>query len=436
MDIESFKTGNDRIDTWIDTHVIPYSRKNKIDQSELEHIIDFLKSKESPKKITRLGYTQALESAEKWVEKINKKSSVDESLSDIDKVFSNDNYYWVKLKTEQSFKREGKLMGHCVASYFNRNCDIYSLRDKKNNPHCTIEVNSKGIVSQIKGKQNKFVVSKYHSEVIEFLRHLKLNLNTYDLRNIRAVCTRDGIFSVNDIPDKSVFDVKSTISNIKKIPNKLIFKEGVELIDLKKNNTFDISDWEISKELYLNQSNVKINALDLDNCRVSGSFIEGDYIKSKNIHIDTSTVSLKKIIGNDAVFHNSVVNIKDILIKESLSLVNIKNKIVITNKINIDKLNLENLEIEILTEIRCQQLDLKNVKISQDSLNNIKVTQGVTMEDQYCKEIPGWKLESYLDVKSANIDSCNKELEVSCLFAALTDEDKFKDIKVENPYLI
>ena len=38
-------------------------------------------------------------------------------------------------------------MSHCVASYYGRDVEIYSLRDKKNLPHCTLEKDN-----QIKGE--------------------------------------------------------------------------------------------------------------------------------------------------------------------------------------------------------------------------------------------------------------------------------------------
>jgi len=38
-------------------------------------------------------------------------------------------------------------MSHCVSSYYGRKVAIYSLRDKNNLPHATIEENN-----QVKGK--------------------------------------------------------------------------------------------------------------------------------------------------------------------------------------------------------------------------------------------------------------------------------------------
>ena len=69
---------------------------------------------------------------------------------------------------------EGCAMGHCVGGY----CDavrygektIFSLRDKKNEPHATIEVDNRGMVRQIKGFGNEILNEKYRPMVKEWLR--------------------------------------------------------------------------------------------------------------------------------------------------------------------------------------------------------------------------------------------------------------------------
>ena len=73
-------------------------------------------------------------------------------------------FKWVMVFSQKALEREGKLMSHCVGSY----CDlvksghskIYSLRDKKNEPHCTVEVSGKSII-QMQGKGNGSVDKKY-----------------------------------------------------------------------------------------------------------------------------------------------------------------------------------------------------------------------------------------------------------------------------------
>ena len=73
----------------------------------------------------------------------------------------------VKLVSALQFEREGKLVSHCVGNgnYYNRwrtkgDADYFSLRDRNNQPHATLEVaypngnRKKGSVVQFKGKQN------------------------------------------------------------------------------------------------------------------------------------------------------------------------------------------------------------------------------------------------------------------------------------------
>jgi hypothetical protein len=78
-----------------------------------------------------------------------------------------DGFKFVKLLSESCYQREGKLMSHCVASYYGRSVEIYSLRDSSNNPHCTIEKDR-----QIKGKGNGKIDLKYIDYVVKFLEKL------------------------------------------------------------------------------------------------------------------------------------------------------------------------------------------------------------------------------------------------------------------------
>ena len=138
---------NPRIDQWVKTHLLGFLIKNPLqkDHNEITHILDFLKSDESPKRITRLGYKDAKIAAEKWVEKLTKNVNeyeLDEKDIKTVKRYHN-GYRWVELLSEQSYKREGSKMGHCVASYWSRPEKIYSLRDEKNQPHCTVEITKK-----------------------------------------------------------------------------------------------------------------------------------------------------------------------------------------------------------------------------------------------------------------------------------------------------
>lgn len=94
-------------------------------------------------------------------------------------------FTWVKLVTKLQFEREGKLMGHCVGngSYYNswrlnNESAFYSLRDKHNNPHVTMQVAftgnqhpslRKGSVNQCKGNSNRKPDAKYQPYIRKFI---------------------------------------------------------------------------------------------------------------------------------------------------------------------------------------------------------------------------------------------------------------------------
>lgn len=127
---------------FVNNHLKKHLIDNEENQTEIETILDYLYSNKV--NISKIGYSTILEKTEKWHKKLQ---SV--AIKDIEKEWEDYEIYmdfwdWfkiVKLISKSCYEREGKLMSHCVASYFWRNSKIYSLRDSKNLPHCTIEVN-------------------------------------------------------------------------------------------------------------------------------------------------------------------------------------------------------------------------------------------------------------------------------------------------------
>ena len=188
---------------------------NKLTDAQAEHIVDWLDSDDSPKKIARMSVPQALEGSKKWQEKLNKIKAVkvDEQFIELAFQPTDPQFRIVKLVGKEAFEREGNLMRHCVASYFGRsNCTIFSLRDSKNEPHCTIELGDAatnvvaGLITrpeelvsddsseryemeggnyslsggsyirQMKGKLNQDVKPEYVQPVVEFLISLGVNI--------------------------------------------------------------------------------------------------------------------------------------------------------------------------------------------------------------------------------------------------------------------
>ena len=84
--------------------------------------------------------------------------------------------------TEEDEVAEGKNMQNCIGDmcFVGPDNDIYSLRDKKNRPHVSIEIKD-GKVSQIKGKQNKTPVPVYINYIVKwFLMHPEIDLGKLD----------------------------------------------------------------------------------------------------------------------------------------------------------------------------------------------------------------------------------------------------------------
>lgn len=159
---------------WVERVVSKALKRKTYALGDLEHCLDYFHSKEVPSKnITSIGVEQAIKKAKKWVEKLNKQAIKNvETEQDIEIVETyNDGFKFVKLLSKDAYQREGKLMSHCVASYYGKNnVAIYSLRDQLNKPHCTIEFLQSGEeINQIKGKGNGPIHPKYIKMILLFL---------------------------------------------------------------------------------------------------------------------------------------------------------------------------------------------------------------------------------------------------------------------------
>jgi hypothetical protein len=149
-----------------------------------------------------------------------------------------DGYTIKKLLDQKELNREGNLMGHCTKDekqgYFNKikakKIELWSLRDPSNGPHCTIEylIKEKKVL-QIKGKQNKGVVSKYLPYVKEFLQDLSkkkkliLNFDLDGLLNI-GILEQDGQwYDILCLPENFTVKGDLDLSNtkIKELPQDL-----------------------------------------------------------------------------------------------------------------------------------------------------------------------------------------------------------------------
>lgn len=162
--------------------------------SHVNYIIDWANAKHPD--IMQYDMQQANEAAHLWHEELKSKQSYSTYKTNNVVYKFSDNWSMVKL-TEGDCKAEGELMGHCVGSYCSSvaqgTTHIYSLRDPKNLPHVTIEIdierhyssldslynNRKGVmeVVQIQGKQNEDPLPEYKKRIKEWFDNLKQTYN-------------------------------------------------------------------------------------------------------------------------------------------------------------------------------------------------------------------------------------------------------------------
>lgn len=167
-------------------------------------VIDYINAwgEENPGREPRMRWEQAATQADDWHKEMKNVSvSAEENEQDLAEIATiyefPDGFKWVDLTTEACLKREGGRMGHCVGGYGAAvqagTTKIFSLRNKKNLPHATMEATSEEPtviasaddkqrdlfgdganlpplkIEQIKGRSNKPPVTKYVPYVKEFL---------------------------------------------------------------------------------------------------------------------------------------------------------------------------------------------------------------------------------------------------------------------------
>lgn len=164
----------DEVVAWVNLAVGARIKKHKpVNQGEMEHIIDFLVSPKAPQRLLKMSIQQAKEATEKWSRSNQKKGkNIVDTNHDVKSIHDYvDGSRIVKLLTKSAYQREGTLMSHCLGGYsVNSETEIYSYRDKENQPHATFEVRRMGgEVAQIKGKGNGPIHPKYIVPILDFL---------------------------------------------------------------------------------------------------------------------------------------------------------------------------------------------------------------------------------------------------------------------------
>jgi hypothetical protein len=141
----------------------------------LEYIFSPARNPQLPLNLINSTFDQMYEQQKRWHAELKASGNISHEEGNIIKKFD-DGFYWIDLETSSS-KEEANAMGHCGTSHTADT--LISLRDRTNagiRPHVTIAVDyddsdipTYSILKQIKGKQNKKPIEKYHSYIVDLL---------------------------------------------------------------------------------------------------------------------------------------------------------------------------------------------------------------------------------------------------------------------------
>jgi len=232
---------NQKTINWIEHNLKNYLEKNNPATDEVEHIIDYL-AQSTIINLDRVTYEQAKIKSEKWVLKLQQEASkIVEKKSDVKLIHDfKDGFRIVQLVGENAYKREGKLMSNCVASYYGKNVEIYSLRDKFNNPHCTMEKNQ-----QVKGKGNGDIDPKYVGYVVKFLELIGMTVGESEMAHL-------GYVDVSDIEDKNAVFPKLFNNKWFYKKNDILDKDGNKYQNMTLWDKFNIFDLDLKLNINWN----------------------------------------------------------------------------------------------------------------------------------------------------------------------------------------
>ena len=147
---------------------------------------------------------------------------------------------------ESALKYEGDTMGHCVGGYCpdvsKDKTRIFSLRDKKGEPHVTVEVSPdirpresffgepEDRVVQIKGKGNKAAVDKYQPLIKDFLNSQEWGKSVGDLHLTNLTDTRS-VSSLTDLAHDLFEGEKLPSEGVKHLQDVLYANNAPRFVD-------------------------------------------------------------------------------------------------------------------------------------------------------------------------------------------------------------
>ena len=156
-------------------------------------------------RIDRMTFSQAVRASEAWHESLQKKKAA--AIGHIEgqeRILDVGDHCWWRLTSPEALKAEGFAMGHCVGTYDKRVAEnrsqIYSLRDRSNRPHVTVELQHVSgnhfSFQQVKTRGNGGVTMKYVPAVLSLAK--KLGGPIWGAAAVRDMTVETGLFYSKD----------------------------------------------------------------------------------------------------------------------------------------------------------------------------------------------------------------------------------------------
>lgn len=370
--------------------------------SEINHLIDFLNQNYQIKKedeityksLNKLNYLECQRQSQKWIDRINNKTSLEEDwdgLKEIIKIdFEGHEYTLYELTSKQNLLREGKVMNNCISTYANqseeenKNKKFYSLRNKDNKSLVSMSGRTDGYfitdlervewINNMAESSGKAVTSFVGLE--EKLEHdLQISQLSYESYMNEMGKKRGNIYTIEEIKEKNNEILEIHRSLVKKLMNEL-FKKNEKIVDVFPHvlNEINFTKLEHANELF--------TPIDL---RVSphyevGMFNELKAENYKNISYlpESEMKTLKTIILEnpnsiplELMKKTSWINIKDttqenIFIKNNIQFFKAEN-----SKIKLMQFGEQNLKQFTLLN-NCKYLDIEVSSVNNLIIKNSK----------------------------------------------------------------
>lgn len=283
--------------------------------------------------ISRMSVDQVIQKTNTWKQEVTKNDGVQ-----VIHEYPN-GYRWVQVISKSALLQEGKEMQNCIRDF--NTGTIFSLRNEKNKPHVNIELKSTTI-TQIKGRQNKPPIEKYHKYILSFFNDKLISfydINQTDLFKMGLVYNGIKVEKLDDknatneisLTELQLQDKKVTVKNMEitfggKLENATLNCTGINAHSIKMNNSSINSDEIDTVTLELDNSNIVTSILDTETLQSNNSSIQiKDELRCNTIKVqDTKLVIGYSILKAEKIYisQSKVTLPETLLIDTSVDIIN------------------------------------------------------------------------------------------------------------------